>query len=106
MTITDMAKAFFVACEAGKGWDGCRAYPLKFESQFNALMLGMKKYSPPRSTLKVSIPWMRRLTGSFGIVNVARSSCRPMIGSAPTFPRVRPILHMHGNCWKQKSRAR
>ena len=28
----------------------------------------MKKYSPPRSTLNVSMPWTRRLTGSFGIV--------------------------------------
>ena len=31
-------------------------HPLKFASHFNALMLGMKKYSPPRSTLKVSMP--------------------------------------------------
>jgi hypothetical protein len=34
---------------------------------------GMKKYSPPRRTLKVWMPWMRRLTGSRGIVNVAPS---------------------------------
>jgi predicted ester cyclase len=25
-TITDTAKAFFEACETGKGWDGCSAY--------------------------------------------------------------------------------
>ena len=31
----------------------------------------MKKYSPPRSTLNVWMPWMRRLTGALGIVNVA-----------------------------------
>jgi len=26
MAITDTAKAFFEACEAGEGWEGCRAY--------------------------------------------------------------------------------
>ncbi len=36
---------------------------MEFASQFKALMLGMKKYSPPLSTLNVSMPWMRRLTG-------------------------------------------
>ena len=41
---------------------------------------GRKKYSPPRSTLKVSIPWMRRRTGSCGMVNVAPSCCRPTLG--------------------------
>jgi hypothetical protein len=46
-------------------------HTLKFASHFRALMLGMKKYSPPRSTLNVSMPWMRRLTGSFGMVKVA-----------------------------------
>ena len=35
----------------------------RFASQFKALILGMKKYSPPRSTLNVWMPWMRRLTG-------------------------------------------
>jgi hypothetical protein len=37
----------------------------------------MKKYSPPRSTLNVSMPWTRRLTGSLGMVNVAPSSLQP-----------------------------
>jgi hypothetical protein len=45
-------------------------------------MLGMKKYSPPRSTLRVSMPCRRRLTGSFGIVKGAPSSRRPMIALA------------------------
>jgi hypothetical protein len=36
--------------------------------------LGMKKYSPPRRTLNVSIPWTRRLTGSLGMVKTASSS--------------------------------
>jgi ketosteroid isomerase-like protein len=26
MSITDTAEAFFAACEAGQGWDGCSAY--------------------------------------------------------------------------------
>ena len=25
-SITETAKAFFAACEAGKGWDGCKSY--------------------------------------------------------------------------------
>ena len=25
-TITDVAETFFVACETGKGWEGCKAY--------------------------------------------------------------------------------
>jgi hypothetical protein len=45
----------------------------------------MKKYSPPRSTLNVSMPWTRRLTGASGIVKLAPSSCSPMTGSR-SFP--------------------
>jgi hypothetical protein len=44
-----------------------------FPIHLKADKLGMKKYSPPRSTLKVSMPWMRRLTGSFGTVKVAEA---------------------------------
>ena len=60
-------------------------------------MLGMKKYSPPRSTLNVSMPWTRRLTGSFGMVKTAPSSWRPMIGSRSSpipqeIPLVDPLL--------------
>ena len=40
----------------------------------------MKRYSPRRSTLNVSMPWMRRRTGSCGIVYVAPSSCTPTFG--------------------------
>jgi len=35
------------------------------------LRYGIKKYSPPRSTLNVSTPWMRRRTGFCGIVKVS-----------------------------------
>ena len=58
----------------------------------------MKKYSPPRSTLNVSMPWMRRLTGSCGIVKVAPSSCRPTFGSRSS-PRLMKLpLLIHSCC--------
>jgi hypothetical protein len=53
----------------------------KLAYHLNADRLGMKKYSPPRSTLNVSMPWTRCLTGSFGMVEIALSPCSPMIGS-------------------------
>ena len=34
-SITGVAKSFFEACEAGKGWDGCRAY-CKPDATFSA----------------------------------------------------------------------
>src|SRR5208283_4442758 len=55
--------------------------PLRSVNHRSADRLGMKKYSPPRSTLKVWMPWMRRLTGCLGIVNAAASSCSPAMGS-------------------------
>ena len=55
----------------------------------------MNMYSPPRSTLNVWMPWMRRLTGAFGIVNVPPSSCRPTIGSrsSPSPVKFPPLIH-------------
>jgi hypothetical protein len=38
----------------------------------NADREGMKKYSPARSTLNVGMSWIRRLTGSWGIVTSPR----------------------------------
>ena len=34
-TITTVAQAFFAACEAGKGWDGCRQF-CKVDATFSA----------------------------------------------------------------------
>ena len=39
-SITEIAKQFFAACEAGKGWEGCRAYcksDATFSSQAGAV---------------------------------------------------------------------
>jgi hypothetical protein len=44
----------------------------RLEIQSSAERLGMNRYSPPRRTLKVSIPWTRRRTGFFGIVKPHR----------------------------------
>ena len=34
-TITEIANKFFVACETGKGWEGCKAY-CKADATFSA----------------------------------------------------------------------
>src|SRR5262245_31571615 len=68
-------------------------------SHFKADKPGRKKYSPPRSTLNVSMPWTRRLTGSLGMVKVASSSCSPMIGSRsrPNPTKLPSLIH---SCWR------
>jgi len=57
------------------------SHSCKSASHFNPVKLGTKEYSPPRSTLNDSMPWTRRRTGSFGIVNLAPPSCSPTSGS-------------------------
>ena len=70
-----------------------RSRHLSSPNHLRADRLGIKKYSPPRSTLNVSIPCTSRLTGYLGIVKFAPSSCRPMIGSrSPPIPMKLPSL--------------
>jgi predicted ester cyclase len=57
-TITDTARAFFEACETGKGWDGCKAYctpDATFSAQCEAL--------DGITTLQAYADWMTGLLG-------------------------------------------
>ena len=45
------------------------------------------------------MPWMRRLTGSAGTVNVAPSSCRPTVGSRSA-PRLMKFPLLTHSCWR------
>lgn len=56
MSISDTAKAFFEACETGKGWDGCAAYctgDASFSCQSGALADTL--------TLEAYAEWMKGL---------------------------------------------
>src|SRR5208283_2292929 len=75
-----------------------RHQALRSPNHFSADRLGMNMYSPPRSTLNDWMPWMRRLTGSFGIVNVASPSCRPTSGSRSSPSPVKFPLLIHSRC--------
>jgi hypothetical protein len=52
-------------------WSNAHRAALRSPSHLRADKLGIKKYSPPRNTLKVSMPCMRRLTGALGTVKLA-----------------------------------
>lgn len=56
MSITETAKAFFVACETGKGWDGCKEFcqdGASFSCQADALA--------EISNLEGYVEWMKGL---------------------------------------------
>ena len=54
--ITTIAGAFFEACEAGKGWEGCRAYCLP-----NATFAAQSEPLAEIRTLQAYTEWMKGL---------------------------------------------
>ena len=54
--ITSIAKEFFEACEAGKGWEGCRAYCLP-----NATFATQSEPLAEIHTLQAYTEWMKGL---------------------------------------------
>ena len=54
--ITSIAAAFFEACEAGKGWEGCRAYCLP-----NATFAAQSEPLAEIRTLQAYTEWMKGL---------------------------------------------
>src|SRR5256885_15832228 len=54
--ITTIAAAFFEACEAGKGWEGCRAYCLP-----NASFTAQSEPLVEIRTLQAYTEWMKGL---------------------------------------------
>ena len=55
-SITDIAKNFFVACESGKGWEGCRQY-CKPDATFSAQAEPLAEVK----TLQQYSDWMKGL---------------------------------------------
>jgi ribosomal protein L11 methylase PrmA len=55
-SITETAKAFFVACEAGKGWEGCGAYCTP-----NATFSAQAEPLASSNTLREYTEWMKGL---------------------------------------------
>jgi hypothetical protein len=55
-SITEVATAFFTACEAGKGWDGCKAY-CRPDATFSAQVDGLADLK----TLQQYAEWMKGL---------------------------------------------
>lgn len=57
-SITDIANKFFVACETGKGWDGCAAYCTP-----NATFSAQAEPLADVKTLAAYCDWMKGLLG-------------------------------------------
>ncbi len=69
-TITETAKAFFEACESGKGWDGCSAYchpDASFSAQAEPLaeLTTLQEYAEWMKGLLVFVPDGRYTLKSF-----------------------------------------
>src|SRR5947207_12601013 len=72
--ITSIAKQFFGACEAGKGWEGCRAYCLPnatFSAQSEPLaeIRSLQAYTEWMKGLLTFMPDGRYVVKSFAIDN-------------------------------------
>lgn len=79
-TITDTAKAFFEACETGKGWDACSAYCLPgatFASQAEPLaeVKTLKDYADWMKGLLTFIPNGRYVLKSFATDTERQNVC-------------------------------
>jgi predicted ester cyclase len=57
-SITDIADKFFVACETGKGWDGCKAYCLP-----NATFSAQSEPLADVKSLDQYCDWMKGILG-------------------------------------------
>lgn len=57
-SITEVANSFFVACETGKGWDGCKAYCAE-----NATFAAQAEPLADVKTLQQYCEWMKGILG-------------------------------------------
>jgi len=78
--ITAVAKEFFAACEAGKGWEGCRAYctpNASFSAQAAALaeVRTLEQYTDWMKGLLGFIPDGRYVVKSFATDNERNNVC-------------------------------
>lgn len=79
-SITEIAQKFFAACEAGKGWDGCRAYctaDATFSSQAGALadVRTLQHYADWMKGLMVILPDGRYEVKSFATDELRKNVC-------------------------------
>lgn len=79
-SITETAKAFFDACETGKGWDGCRAYcqpDAGFSAQSEPLaeMTTLQEYTDWMKGLLVFVPDGRYAVKSFATDDQRNNVC-------------------------------
>ena len=79
-SITETAKAFFEACETGKGWDGCRAYcqpDAGFSAQSEPLaeMTTLQEYTDWMKGLLVFVPDGRYAVKSFATDDQRNNVC-------------------------------
>ena len=85
--ITSIAKEFFEACEAGKGWEGCRAYCLPnatFSAQSEPLaeIRSLQAYTEWMKGLLTFMPDGRYVVKSFATDDERSSVCAYGIFSA------------------------
>src|SRR5437868_3980329 len=84
-SMTETAKAFFIACEAGKGWEGCRAYcapDASFSAQADPLA--------DVKTLRDYTEWMKGLLtvltdGRYELISFATDSERNNVAAYGLF---------------------
>jgi predicted ester cyclase len=80
MTITEIAKQFFEDCEAGKGWDACKAY-CKADATFSAQaepldgVKTLQQYTDWMKGLLTFMPDGRYELKSFGTDDQRKSVC-------------------------------
>ena len=80
MSITEVAKQFFEACEAGKGWDGCKAYckpGATFSAQAEPLagLNTLQEYTDWMKALLTFMPDGRYELRSFATDDARKSVC-------------------------------
>ena len=85
MSITDTARAFFDACEDGKGWEGCSAYCTP-DATFSAQAEPLATIS----TLKDYTEWMKDLLtvltdGRYELVSFATDANRNNVCASSVF---------------------
>jgi hypothetical protein len=95
-SITEIANEFFVACEAGKGWDGCRKF-CSPQATFSAQVDGLSELK----TLQQYAEWMKGLLtiledGRYEVRSFATDPTRNNVCAYATF-----FGNAHRSGWSQ-----
>ena len=91
-SIKEVAHAFFVACETGKGWDACKGYckpDATFSSQAGAVadVCTLQQYADWMKGLLVILPDAKYAVKSFAVDEERKNVCA--YGSSPARIRAR-----------------